>query len=89
MRATSVRTSSSAHDDPITAMSWHRRRIRRARRRNGQSAPQTVTRVAQDSGNRSPLIRRLVVFVPRGTRGARAAGAVLPPGEPGAAPGPA
>jgi hypothetical protein len=87
MRAT--RPSSSAHNDAVTAMSWHRRRIRRARRRGQGSAPQPVTRVAQVPDAAKPLIRRLVVFVPRGARGARPTGAVAPLGEPGTVPGPA
>jgi hypothetical protein len=86
MRAT--RRSSSAHDDLVTAMSWHRRRIRRARRRSQGSAPQPVTRVATQAPEAAkPLIRRLVVFVPRATRAAMPAGAAVALGEPGALPG--
>ena len=101
MSATNLRhPSSAAHDDPLAAMTWHRRRIRRARR-NRESAPQPIARVAQspDGGKAltdtrgaqaqeagRPLIRRLVVFVPRR---ARAGGAVVRPVEPVAAPGPA
>jgi hypothetical protein len=87
MRATDP--SSSAHD-PVTAMSWHRRRIRRARRRSRESAPQPVSRVATQAPEViKPLIRRLVVFVPRGAKGARPSGPVVALGEPAAVPGPA
>jgi hypothetical protein len=81
--------SSAEHDRPITAMTWHRRRIRRARQRR-ESAPRPVARVAQERDAGSPVIRRLVVFVPRAKRAPRAvAELATPPVAPVIAPEPA
>jgi hypothetical protein len=55
---------SDGHDGPVRGMSWHRRRIRRARRRSRGSAPEPPARVAQASKGRIPSIRRVVVFSP-------------------------
>ena len=86
MRAT--HPSSPEHDDPVTAMNWHRRRIRRARRRSRGSSPRPVSRVAaQPSEPRKPLVRRLVVFVPRLPLGERPAGAGGLSRQPAAVPG--
>lgn len=86
MRVTRVSLSSSAaHGRRVAAMSWHRRRIRRARRLR-ESAPQPLAAAtpAPDAGR--PSIRRLVVFVPRAPRSLRA---VTPPVRPATSPRPA
>jgi hypothetical protein len=80
--------SSADHDRPIAAMTWHRRRIRRARHHR-ESAPQPVTRAAQASDGRSPVIRRLVVFVPRAKRVQRAVVDVVAAAAPAVVPEPA
>lgn len=93
MRTTSA---SSSADQSIKAMSWHRRRIRRARRRNQDSAPAATIRLAAPEPftppapeARRPLIRRLVVFVPPKQRRPKPAAPAAVVGESGAVPRPA
>jgi hypothetical protein len=81
--------SSEARDRAIAVMGWHRRRIRRARRRIRESGPQTRAPITRASNASSASIRRLVVFVPLATRSQRARAAVAPPARPVAIPGPA
>ena len=83
-----TRPPSAEHEQPITSMTWHRRRIRRARQRR-ESAPQPVARVAQEPDTGRTAIRRLVVFVPRTKRAPRTGGDVARGVVPAAAPAPA
>jgi hypothetical protein len=81
--------SSTAPDRPVRAMSWQRRRIRRARRRGRELAPQPLIPASQAPTAGGPSIRRLVVFVPRAPRAPRALSAVTPLARPATAPVPA
>jgi hypothetical protein len=80
MRLTNVCPPSSTVDDrAVSAMSWHRRRIRRARRHHRESGPPPAPTAQAPSTGGAP-IRRIVVFVPRTPRAPRSLTPVTAPG---------